>query len=283
MSVHSDRQNTESAIEKLLTVMARLRDPVIGCPWDVEQDFRSIAASTIEEAYEVVDAIENDDFEHLREELGDLLFQVVFYAQMAREQQRFQFEDIVQAITDKLVRRHPHVFPDGTIESRVDPNNRPSEEFVTQQWEAIKKQERQAKGNNGLLSDVPLGLPSMTRAHKLQKRAADIGFDWAEPEAVLDKLEEEIAELKQAMQANSQQQMSEELGDCFFTLVNLSRHLKMDSDSSLRAANQKFTRRFQFMEQCLAEQKRRLEQLSVEEMEELWDKAKSAEKSSIAL
>jgi len=254
--------------------MERLRDPDCGCPWDIEQDFTSIAPSTIEEAYEVVDAIERNDFDHLREELGDLLFQVVFYAQMAREQGRFNFDDIAQTLTDKLVRRHPHVFPDGTAASRVDPNNRPSEEFVSRQWEAIKKQERSQKGKSGLLSDIPPGLPAMVRAYKIQKRVAEVGFDWADSGEVIEKLDEETAELKQALDRNNRPAIEEEVGDCLFTLVNLCRHLNINADASLRGANRKFSDRFQLMEQIALQRQISLEQLDSHALEELWQEAK---------
>lgn len=268
------KQTSDTSLARLLAVMQRLRDPETGCPWDIEQDFSTIAPSTIEEAYEVVDAIESGDFEHLREELGDLLFQVVFYAQMASERKLFDFADIAQSITEKLLRRHPHVFPDGTLESRVDPNNRPSEEFVTQQWEKIKQQERKAKGRTGLLADIPQGLPAFYRALKIQKRVAEVGFDWPDATAVVDKLEEEINELRQAINNGEKSNIQEEIGDCFFTLVNLCRHVSVDAEASLRGANQKFRQRFEQVETLARHQGRELAQCSAEELENLWQQAK---------
>ena len=254
--------------------MRRLRDPKGGCPWDLQQDYRSIAPSTIEEAYEVVDAIESGDFDHLREELGDLLFQVVFYAQLAAEEERFNFDDIAAAISNKLLRRHPHVFPDGTLNSRVDDNNRPSEAFVTQQWENIKAEERAAKGQSGLLDNIPTGLPELTRARKLQKRAAEIGFDWPDAQGVMQKLREEVAELDHAIENGRVSAIEDELGDCFFTLVNMSRHLNCDAGAVLRRANQKFYQRFQKMEARANQQATPLADLSSEELEKLWQWAK---------
>jgi ATP diphosphatase len=268
-------RESDSKLAQLLAVMQRLRDPQTGCPWDLEQDFRSIAPSTIEEAYEVVDAIENDDFEHLREELGDLLFQVVFYAQLADEQQRFNFDDIAAAITDKLLRRHPHVFPDGTLQSRVDPNNRPSEEFVTQQWETIKSQERRDKGKSGLLADIPTGLPAFYRAQKMQKRVAEVGFDWPDTTGVINKLQEELTELQQAVESGENNAIQDEIGDCFFTLVNLCRHLSVDAESCLRSANGKFSQRFQWLEHLAELQGKKLKELDAEQLESLWRQAKA--------
>lgn len=262
-------------IEKLLKIMQRLRDPQTGCPWDVEQDFRSIAPSTIEEAYEVVDAIEREDFADLRDELGDLLFQVVFYAQMAQEAGQFDFSAIAAAIADKLLRRHPHVFPDGTLASRVDPDNRPSESFVTQQWEQIKSQERQRKGNSGLLADIPQGLPALKRAHKIQGRVADVGFDWADCKGVLTKLHEEIREMEEAITRQQQESIKDEIGDVFFTLVNLCRHLNVDAEACLRGANQKFSARFHALEAVANQHDKSLTECSAEELDAFWQRVKS--------
>ncbi|MGQ9425896.1 nucleoside triphosphate pyrophosphohydrolase [Gilvimarinus sp. F26214L] len=263
-----------AGIEDLLELMARLREPETGCPWDLEQDYGSIAPSTIEEAYEVVDAIERRDYAHLKEELGDLLFQVVFYAQLGREDGHFSFADIVQEITAKLLRRHPHVFPDGTLASRVGPDTPLSEAQVKAQWEKIKQEERSDKGQQGILADVPAALPSLTRAMKLQKRAALVGFDWPDAKGVLAKVREEIDELEAAMEGGDSRDMESELGDTLFSLINLARHLHLEPDSALRGCNRRFTDRFQFVEEALRAQGRSLEEASVEEMENLWQQAK---------
>lgn len=265
---------SESAVTALLTVMERLRDPETGCRWDLEQSYESIAPSTIEEAYEVVDAIERKDYKHLKEELGDLLFQVVFYSQLGKEEGRFSFEDIAQGIADKLVRRHPHVFPDGTLNSRVDPRNRPSESDVKQQWETIKQSERSEKGQQSALSDVPIALPSIERAYKLQKRAALVGFDWPNVQGVVAKLREEVGELEQAIASGGKEAMTAELGDALFSLINLARHLKVEPETALRACNRRFTNRFQYLETALHEQGRSPAQAEMEELEALWQEAK---------
>lgn len=264
-------------IERLIELMDRLRDPDTGCPWDLKQSFRTIAPSTIEEAYEVVDAIERDDFDHLREELGDLLFQVVFYAQLAKEESLFDFDGIASAITDKLLRRHPHVFPDGTLESRVDPDKHLSETDVNRQWETIKQQERGEKGKSGVLDDVPPGLPASTRGVKLQKRASAVGFDWSDSAGVMEKCEEEWAELKQAIAEGKQEAIAGELGDVFFCLTNLARHLKLEPETVMRGANDKFVRRFEFIESRLGEQGTSLDQASLATMERLWQQSKHEE------
>jgi len=272
--------NNTQYLQQLLAVMRRLREPEVGCPWDLEQTFRSIAPSTIEEAYEVVDAIEREDYEHLQEELGDLLFQVVFYAQMAEEEGRFDFNDIAKSISEKLLRRHPHVFPKGTLESRVDPDNRPSEQFVTEQWENIKAQERKNKGKTGLLDDIPTGLPALNRAYKLQKRAAKVGFDWNDANGVIDKLEEELQELKQALSHNNANAIADEIGDCLFTLVNLCRHVDVDAESALRGTNAKFSQRFRIMEKLAREQNRDLAECDNDTLEALWQVAKAGSTSN---
>ncbi len=253
-------------IDALLEVMARLRSPEGGCPWDLEQDFRTIAPYTVEEAYEVADAIERGDMQGLKEELGDLLFQAVFHAQMAKEEGLFDFGDVAQSIADKMIRRHPHVFGEATMRS--------SEE-QTDAWEVQKAEERAAKGENGLLADVPAGLPGLTRAVKLQKRAARVGFDWTEPEAVLDKISEETAELREAINSKDTDHIEEEFGDLLFALSGLSRHLGVDSENALRRANGKFIRRFQHIEKTLGE---RINEASLEEMEAVWLEAKKIEK-----
>src|SRR5690554_4657273 len=257
-------------IDDLLYLMARLRDPEDGCPWDLKQSYATIAPSTLEEAYEVVDTIERDDLDHLQEELGDLLFQVIFYSQLAREEQRFDFSQVVSDLVAKLVRRHPHVFPDGTLQSRASTTGeKPSQ--VKQRWEAIKQQERSAKGVEGLLDDVPLNLPALSRAAKLQKRAAGVGFDWPEVDGPIAKVREELQELEQALADNDPQAVAEELGDLLFAAVNISRCLKIDPEAALRAGNRKFERRFRHME---THSEQTLADLSLEQLEALWQAAK---------
>jgi len=252
-------------IDVLLKIMARLRDRKEGCPWDVEQTFRTIAPYTIEEAYEVADAIERNDMAALKDELGDLLFQAVFHAQMAREAGLFDFGDVVENITDKMIRRHPHVFADADVRSA---------EEQTSAWEDQKAAERQSKGHASLLDDVPAGLPGLHRAAKLQKRAARVGFDWTEAKDVLAKIDEEIGELAGAMENASQDAIEDEFGDMLFVVANLSRHLRVDPEAALRRANEKFSRRFRHIEQKLGE---RIRDASLEEMEALWREAKALE------
>lgn len=230
------------AIDRLLAILARLRDPDGGCPWDLKQDFRSIAPHTLEEAYEVADAIESDDLGRLRDELGDLLFQVAFHAQLAAERGAFRFDDVVDAICDKLTRRHPHVFGDATV--------RDAEE-QTQVWERIKADERRATGEHGVLADVPRALPALSRAQKLGRRAADAGFDWPDASGPRAKIDEELAELDRAMAADDAGSRQQELGDLLFSVVNLARHLKLDPESALRQANERFVRRYQHVERAL--------------------------------
>ncbi len=264
----------ERAIDKLLVVMKRLRDPNTGCPWDVEQTYASIAPSTIEEAYEVVDAIEKEDFDHLREELGDLLFQVVFYAQLGSEYGRFNFNDIASVLTDKLIRRHPHVFPGGQLEGSAQ-ISKMSEGEVKAQWELIKQEERKDKGQEGVLQDIPASLPAVARAAKLQKRASSIGFDWPDYQGALDKVREELDELQQAIDSQDESAINEELGDTLFSLVNVSRHLKVDPERALRNTNRKFTDRFNFIEAQLRLDGLSPEQASLEQMDLLWEQAKT--------
>jgi ATP diphosphatase len=265
----------------LLHLMARLRDPQYGCPWDLQQNYATIVPHTIEEAYEVADAIERADFEHLPGELGDLLFQVVYYSQLAKEEGRFEFASVVDAITRKLLRRHPHVFPDGDLYGAPD-MARLSEAAVKQRWEEIKAEERAEKAaapeQLSLLDDVPNTLPSLSRAAKLQKRAAQVGFDWPEALPVVDKVREELDEVLEAMSANDEEAMAEEIGDLLFVVVNLARHLKADPETALRAANTKFERRFRFIEQVLREQGRDIQACSLEELDTIWGQAKHAER-----
>lgn len=253
---------------RLIGIMAALRDPETGCPWDIEQDFASIAPYTIEEAHEVADAIAREAWDELPGELGDLLLQVVFHAQMADEAGMFGFADVARAISDKLVARHPHVF--GT-ESRDK-----SAAQQVKDWEAIKAAERAAKAEKGVLDGVALGLPALTRAIKLQNRAARVGFDWPSADEVLDKLAEETAELRAA---SDPAHRAEEFGDLLFVMANLARHLDIDPEAALRDANAKFTRRFAAIEAALAAQGRRPEDSTLAEMDALWDAAKAAERA----
>ena len=259
------------AIDRLLSIMARLRDPVSGCAWDLEQTFATIAPYTVEEAYEVADAIERNDLKDLRDELGDLLLQVVFHAQMADEQKAFSFDDVANAICDKMVRRHPHVFGDEAERSSAQ---------QSQAWEVIKAQERAAKGvAGGVLADVPAGLPGLTRAVKLSKRAANVGFVWPSIDKVLEKLDEEVAELRAEIAAQDLDKARGELGDVLFVVANIARSLDIDPEDALRATNAKFSRRFGFIEAALLALGRTPEQSDLAEMDALWDAAKAAEKS----
>ena len=271
----SKAPSKKHGLNDLLSVMVRLRDPKTGCPWDVKQTFASIAPYTIEEAYEVADAIARHDVDGLKDELGDLLLQVVYHARMAQEQSEFDFTDVVDAITRKMFRRHPHVF--------VDPSMK--DEFLSSDlWERIKAEERAERGQGGgsLLDDVPVGLPGLTRAVKLQKRAAKVGFDWPDLDPVIAKAEEEIAELKAAIaeddDESSKDHVGEEFGDLLFVMANLARHLGIDPEAALRGANAKFVRRFGNIETALASEGRKPEDSTLEEMDRLWDAAKDAEK-----
>ncbi len=271
-------QKTEYGIEDLRYLMRRLRDPKSGCPWDLKQNFQSLTSHTIEEAYEVVDAIEQDDMSHLSEELGDLLFQIIFYSQLAEEQSQFSFDDIISTITQRLIRRLPHVFPEGTIESsRV---SLADEEIVEikRVWEEIKRQERTDKGIGKTLDDIPLALPALNRALKLQKRAANVGFDWSDIKPVIEKINEEVIELEVEIKRGDKVRMANELGDLLFSCVNLARHLKLDPETSLRGANQKFKRRFESME--LLAGKTKIEDYSADQLELLWGKVKRSESHS---
>ncbi|MBA8838725.1 nucleoside triphosphate pyrophosphohydrolase [Ochrobactrum sp. RH2CCR150] len=264
-------------IDRLLEIMAALRDPKTGCPWDVEQSFRSIMPYTLEEAYEVLDAIERDDMDDLREELGDLLLQVVFHARMAEEQGSFDFGNVVEAITHKMIRRHPHVF--GDEEAR-------SAGMAKGSWNRIKAEEKAERAerradlgldtheNNGFLDDIPTNFPALVRALKLQQKAAKVGFDWSEAAPILDKISEETAELKEAMAAQDKANITEEYGDLLFAMVNLGRHLEIDAETALIAANDKFKRRFHFIEKTLDEAGNNLDSASLDEMEEIWIEAK---------
>jgi ATP diphosphatase len=267
---------------RLIEVMARLRDPEGGCPWDLEQDFASIAPYTIEEAYEVAEAIRQGDMAALKEELGDLLLQVAYHAQMAKERGAFDFEAVAGAIADKMIRRHPHVFGDATVASAA---------AQTKAWEEHKAEERRVKKQSAssdgephsVLDGVALALPALLRAEKLQKRAARVGFDWPDAEQVFDKIDEELGELRRALDAPALSQamraakLQDELGDLLFACANLARHLKVDPEEALRAANAKFERRFRHIERKLAEDERSPEDASLDEMEALWQEAKKDE------
>jgi MazG family protein len=268
----SPAESAEHAITRLLDVMRRLRDPLRGCPWDLEQTFVSIAPYTVEEAYEVADAIARGDMGDLREELGDLLLQVVYHAQMAREAGSFDFADVAGAIADKMIRRHPHVFGEAQVATADE---------QTQAWEVLKARERAAKagGPASVLDGVAVSLPALTRALKLSRRAARVGFVWPSIEGVLDKLQEEIAELRAELAAGDRDKAREELGDVLFVCANIARDLDVDPEEALRGANAKFVRRFTFIEAALREQGRSPSESDLAEMEALWVEAKVAERS----
>ncbi|PCH96083.1 MAG: nucleoside triphosphate pyrophosphohydrolase [Rhodobacteraceae bacterium] len=263
--------NPNGGLPRLLEIMARLRDPETGCPWDIEQDFHSIAPYTIEEAYEVADAIEQGDMGELEGELGDLLLQVVYYTQMGSEQKIFDFTSVTNKIADKMIHRHPHVFGDETRDKSANQQ--------VADWEKIKAGERAAKGQNqaGALDGVALGLPALTRATKLQKRAARVGFDWPSTDQVVDKIAEEAAELVEARDELSHAEQVEEFGDLMFVMANLARHLKIDPEEALRKANAKFTRRFEGVEAKLAQRGKTPAQSDLVEMDALWDAVKADE------
>lgn len=262
----------ETSIDRLTEVMARLRDPDGGCPWDIEQDFRSIAPYTIEEAYEVAEAIDRGDMAALRDELGDLLLQVVFHARMAEERGEFAFADVVAAIVDKMVRRHPHVFADETVDSAA---------AQTQAWEAHKAAERDARAAAegrpaSLLDGVSVALPGLTRAVKLGRRAARVDFDWPDARSVLGKIDEELAELRAEMAEGAERgRLEDELGDLLFSVANLARHLGIEPEAAVRRANRKFEERFRSVENRLRKTGRPVSEASQDEMERLWDEAKA--------
>lgn len=260
-----------AGIERLLEIMRRLRDPETGCPWDIEQTFRTIAPYTIEEAYEVADAIEREDWGELEGELGDLLLQSVYHTAMGEEAGHFSFQSVVTNISNKMVDRHPHVFGD---ESRDK-----SSEQQTRDWEAIKAAERAGKAQKGALDGVAHNLPALLRAVKLQKRAARVGFDWPETAQVLDKIKEEAAELVEARDRMDHEEMVDEMGDLLFVVANLARHLGVEPEEALRRTNAKFTRRFAAIETALAANGRAPQDSTLEEMDMLWDAAKAAERS----
>ncbi|MDO6564440.1 nucleoside triphosphate pyrophosphohydrolase [Amphritea sp. 1_MG-2023] len=262
-------------LNDLIALMARLRDPEDGCPWDLKQDFASIVPHTLEEAYEVADAIERQDWDHLQGELGDLLFQVIFYARLAEEQHGYGLAEVIDTLVAKLIRRHPHVFPDGTLTSRCT-TEALDEQRIKDTWEAIKADERSEKPlqESRVLDDIPMALPALNRAEKLQKRAARVGFDWGDVLPVLDKIEEEIAELREAIAAGDELEMEHELGDLMFAQVNLARHMGINPESALRYTNQKFTQRFSYIEDQVKASSRRWADFTLDELDSWWNEAK---------
>ncbi|WP_309044781.1 nucleoside triphosphate pyrophosphohydrolase [Marinobacter sediminicola] len=281
------------SIDDLKVLMARLRDPETGCPWDAKQTFRSIVPHTLEEAHEVADAIEREDFRNLEDELGDLLFQVIFYSQIGAEESRFSFDSVVDNLVRKLIRRHPHVFPEGTLESRIDPDNRPDEAWIKESWERIKAEER-AQEQEAASTDAPSpsrldgiarALPAMVRAEKLQKRAARHGFDWPNIDPVFDKLHEEIDELKEAWQAaglgeGDRDAVEDELGDVLFVCVNLARFMKVNPEQAIGRTNHKFEARFRAIEQALVREGRDFDEQTLEALDDIWQSVKGVEKKS---
>jgi ATP diphosphatase len=264
-------------IDDLVYLMARLRSPENGCPWDRAQDYQSIVPYTLEEVYEVVDTIERGDYGHLGEELGDLLFQVVFYARLAEEEGHFDFPSVVDGIVGKLISRHPHVFPDGTLGSTRPDGTGADETRIKETWEDIKRRERTGKGMTGHLADIPVALPALSRAQKVQKRAAKHGFDWQQAGAVIDKIREEMEELEIEMAGPDRGKLAEEMGDLLFACVNMARHLGLDAEATLRRATSKFERRYRDMESFLEQDGREMENLDPETREDYWRRAKSAE------
>ncbi len=257
-------------LSKLIEIMGALRDPETGCPWDIEQDFKSIAPYTLEEAYEVADAIEQDDMIALREELGDLLLQSVYHAQMASEENLFDLHDVIHDVTHKMITRHPHVFGDQTARNAQD---------VNVIWDAQKSKEKKKADGQSLLDDVPKAFPALLRAQKLQKKAAKVGFEWPEIGGVLDKLVEEITEIREAIASGNEDHIKDELGDVFFVLVNFARMSGFNAEEIMRGANEKFERRFRGVESRLQAQAKDINQASLDEMEEEWQAVKRAEKA----
>lgn len=269
--IHDTTDDAEVQMARLRHIMACLRDPETGCPWDIEQDFRSIAPYTIEEAYEVADAIEREDWPELEGELGDLLLQTVYHTQMGEEAGHFSFASVARAISDKMVSRHPHVFGSESREK--------SAEQQTRDWEAIKAAERAGKDQAAVLDGVAIGLPALLRAHKLQKRAARVGFDWPEIDQVLDKVTEEAREIADARETGDADAIFEEMGDLLFVVANLARHLGVEPEAALRAANAKFTRRFRYIERELGKRGKTPAQSDLAEMDAIWNAARTLDKA----
>ena len=268
-------------IEDLKRLMERLRDPEYGCPWDLKQTYQSIAPFTLEECLELIDALEQSDFEHVEEELGDLLFQVIFYAQLGKEEGRFDFDSVVSGITAKLLRRHPHVFKDGELEGVIE--DRTSMATIKANWEKTKAKERADRSKTSIMDDVPATLGALSRAQKLQKRAATVGFDFSSASDVSARLLGEYRELEQAMVSGDQNEIENELGDVLFTVVNIARHLKVDSEAALRKANRRFEDRIRSAERDAVAEGVSLIEESAERLDERWQKAKLKEKNKHGL
>ena len=278
----------EYRIDDLLNLMEKLRDPQFGCSWDRKQSLRTLTGYTLEEVYEVIDAVETGDDAQLQDELGDLLFQVVFYAQIAKEEGRFEFNEVIASITEKLLRRHPHVFPDASLESFGNSDLALNAEQVAQRWEEIKNEERAQKADSedantqpSVLDDIPTSLPALDRARKLQKRAASVGFDWRAVQGVIAKVKEELTELEAELEQGDQQRIEQEFGDLMFSCVNLARHLQIDPESSLRGSNRKFEARFRAIESLAKEGSEGLKTLNEVQLNELWTQVKALENDSV--
>lgn len=264
------------SIRELQRLMERLRDPDTGCPWDLQQTYQSIAPFTLEECLELIDALEQNDFDHVEEELGDLLFQVIFYAQLGKEEGRFDFDTVVSRITTKLLRRHPHVFKDGDLEGVI--TDRASITSIKTNWEAEKAAERAARSQQSAMDDIPMTLSALARAQKLQKRGASLGYDFSSSDGVLSRLDDELNELSRACENHDPEEIENELGDVLFTVVNLARHLKVDAEASLRKANRRFEQRVRRAESAAIDEGSRLQDESVERLEERWSAAKAEER-----
>lgn len=269
----TEKTGPRYTLDDLLELMARLRDPEGGCAWDLKQNWQSIVPYTIEETFEVAEAITIGETSAIREELGDLLLQIVFYCQFAREENRFQFADVVQVLVEKLLRRHPHVFPDGTLQSRVIPGM--TAEAVVSQWDNIKAEEKAGQQKPaGVLGGIPAGLPALQQAMQLQQKAGKVGFDWNDVQQVMRKLQEEVGEFAAELESGDRDAMEEEFGDMMFVMVNIARHVKIDPEMALRRTNQKFRQRFGYIERQLAAVGRSPAESTLQEMDALWDEAK---------
>ena len=264
------------SIRELQRLMERLRDPDTGCPWDLKQTYQSIAPFTLEECLELIDALEQNDFYHVEEELGDLLFQVIFYAQLGKEEGRFDFNTVVSRITTKLLRRHPHVFKDGDLEGVI--TDRASITSIKTNWEAEKAAERAARSQQSAMDDIPMTLSALARAQRLQKRGASLGYDFSSSDGVLSRLDDELNELSRACENHDPEEIENELGDVLFTVVNLARHLKVDAEASLRKASRRFEQRVRRAESAAIDAGSRLQDESVERLEERWSAAKAEER-----